>query len=288
MPVAWRASVDAMKTPAPGLYTDVSYDDYENWDAVRASTLKHFDRSALHARHEMIHAPKETPALKFGHAFHTAILEPEKFATQYIVSPKVDGRTSRGKQLNAEFEAKRAALGALGITDYESSQMDAMRSAVMAHPLAKLLIEGAGKNEVSGLWVDPETGELCKLRADRLALMYGYSVVIDLKSADDASRPTFSKAIANYRYAEQAAFYLDGLNVLGPCERRFVFIVVEKEEPYGVAVYELAPEGIEAGRRRVRRHLEMYAKAKKSNVWPGYSDGLEPISLPMWALREDA
>src|SRR4029434_9609728 len=98
----------------PGLYTNVSRATYENWDAARHSLLRHFRKTPLHALEELRHPKKPTADMEFGTALHMAILEPARFAKEYVVTPsvktesgewkRVDRRTTLGKRAWNEFE----------------------------------------------------------------------------------------------------------------------------------------------------------------------------------------
>ena len=138
---------------------------------------------------------------------------------------------------------------------------------------------------VSLLWRDAETSLFCKGRPDRLTTLGGWSVVVDLKSTDNAGPRVFERDIYKYSYHQQGGFYLDGCDTLSPRERKYVFIVVEKDPPFAVAVYELDPEAIDLGRDEYRAHLAQYARCLETGVWPGYDPGMGIISLPPWNRR---
>ena len=53
----------------------------------------------------------------------------------------------------------------------------------------------------------------------------------------------------------QAAFYCDALGL-----DQFKFIVVGKEDPYNVALYDVSPEFLEFGRRKYHYALDLYEK----------------------------
>jgi hypothetical protein len=59
---------------------------------------------------------------------------------------------------------------------------------------------------------------------------------------------------------------------------------VEKKAPYAVAVYAADAEMIAAGAQTAARDLDVLATCKAAGAWPGYSDQIEPISLPPWML----
>jgi len=51
-----------------------------------------------------------------------------------------------------------------------------------------------------------------------------------------------------------------------------------------VAVYAADADMIREGWRTAERDLEVLATCKDMDRWPGYSEAVEPISLPPWML----
>lgn len=270
--------------PPPGIHPGVPFDVYASWDATNHSLLREVGRSPAHAREYLVHPPASTKDQDFGHALHVAVLEPDRFDAQYVLAIKVDRRTNVGKAAWAEFCTANAHRIPLIPDEYE--QCMAMREAVWTSSAAELL-KGPGLNEVCAVWKDDETGLTCKARYDRLTARLGWSVIVDVKTAVDGGMDVFARACARYAYHEQCAFYLDGAAALAPRERRFLHLVVEKDRPHCVVVYELDDQAIEAGRRRNRRALRALAKAKQTGIWPGYPDGWNPLSIPKWAVKEE-
>jgi hypothetical protein len=79
------------------------------------------------------------------------------------------------------------------------------------------------------------------------------------------------------------AWYLDGIEqATGTRPEQFIFITVEKKAPFACAVYAADAEMIAAGAQTAARDLELLAICKAADTWPGYSDQIEPISLPAW------
>jgi hypothetical protein len=64
----------------------------------------------------------------------------------------------------------------------------------------------------------------------------------------------------------------------------FLFLAVEDKWPFAASVTLLDDESRAAGHDQYRRALATYAECKTANHWPGYSSGIELISLPRWAL----
>jgi hypothetical protein len=62
-----------------------------------------------------------------------------------------------------------------------------------------------------------------------------------------------------------------------------VHVVVEKDAPHCVALYELPGEDIERGRLLNRRAIDLFARCIERNEWPGYADDPKPVGLPIWS-----
>lgn len=208
-------------------------------------------------------------------------------------------------------DAKAAHAASVGdktiISAEELARAQAMAEAVMSHPVAgKLLSPKAGVAELSCYWLDEETGVLCRCRPD---FWRDDGIVVDLKTTADASPEGFAKSINDWRYHVQQAFYEDGMKAAGkqapeqraddptglvmadgwgrPLPKAFVFVAVENEYPHPVGVYRIETESVEIGRREYRADLAAYAESLRTDKWPGYSDRIEPISLPAWRLRQE-
>jgi len=268
-------------TPEPGVYHDVPYDEYAAWGAVNQSLLKQFRRSPAHARWWMTHQPEPTAAMIFGTAVHAAVLEPDRFASEYAMAPQVDRRTKAGRE---EWAAFLADLGdGTVLTAAEYGQCAAMREAVLRHPKAAALLAGDGRSEVSILWQHPD-GPRGKARLDRFTRFQGWPTVVDLKTTRDAQPWAFAKQAHQLGYHVQAAYTLEGLRYLSDVPRRFFSVAVEKAPPYGVRVYEFDEQALEQGEREWRRYLAAHMRATEADEWPGYPDAIEPLVLPGYAI----
>lgn len=265
----------------PGVYQGLTFQQYHAIEAVNHSTLEPFTRSAAHARERILNGEPESDDLTFGQAFHLAMLEPERFALEYVVPPKIDKRFKVGKAEWAEWKAANPNRQLL--TSDEFDAIERMRVAVAMHPTAAELLDGTGANELTLVWADPETGTLCKARLDRFTSLVGWPFIVDLKTARDARERAFSADIAKLGYHRQAGWYRRGLNILRPGETRFAFLAVEKERPHAVAVWELDERGLEQGEREAVAHLRAYEHAQSTGLWPAYDAGLGLIDVPAWA-----
>ncbi|MBK7542908.1 MAG: PD-(D/E)XK nuclease-like domain-containing protein [Candidatus Competibacteraceae bacterium] len=97
----------------------------------------------------------------------------------------------------------------------------------------------------------------------------GEIAAVDIKTTKDASPAGFAKAVANYRYHVQQAHYLAGCAALGLPASDFVFVAVEKAEPYPVACYQLSDAAEGVGYRLWRRDLTAFATCQKGGPMAG-------------------
>ena len=143
-----------------------------------------------------------------------------------------------------------------------------------------------GKPEVSVFWDMQDVG--CKCRPDWMINDGEY--IIDLKTSSDASEEGFPKAVANFRYHVQDAWYTVGVKrALKVSRPEFVFIVVENVEPYSIGIYVLdqpsKDEGWQVADKNLRRYVDYYNKPEEER-FSGYSPDAVEVSLPRYGFKE--
>jgi hypothetical protein len=236
--------------------------------AVAASPYHYWKRHLDPNRQQL----EPTAAMRLGTLVHCAVLEPDELLQRYgVCGPR---NTKAGK----EQAAAMAADGIEAVSETDMTLALSMAAAVREHPAAAALLQ-AGKAEQSFWWDDMTTGLRCKCRPDWCR----GGTLVDLKTTTDASPAGFAKSVANFRYHVQAAHYL-----AGTFAERFVFIAVEKTYPYAVGVYKLDAEAMAHGAELRRVNMQTIADCRAIGEWPGYSTGVESLSLPSWALKTDS
>jgi hypothetical protein len=258
--------------------------DYHAHPAISKSHLDLIARSPLHYWARYIDPkrviPEPTPAMRLGSALHTHVLELHKWDREYVIAPDgIDRRTKAGKEAWAAFEAESA--GKTVLSRDEADHVMHMGRAIHGHPAAAMLLNLPGEAETTHMWTEAGTGLGCKCRPDWLTK--DGSIVVDLKTTEDASPAGFRKSIGQWRYGVQAAWYLHSLEqATGIRPAQFIFIAVEKKSPYAVACYAADEEMIQLGMETAMRDLQRIAECRTAERWPGYSDQIEMISLPNW------
>ena len=274
---------NAIQEVTSGLY-DMPREQYDAIEAINMSCLLEGigGGTMAHVRYALDNERKGTQAQLDGIARHEACFEPEKFEAIYVQRPDgLDLRTKDGKAFKAECEASGKTL--LGVEVWASCI--AIRDNCRENPWLRTRLEAPGSNEVAVIWRDPTSEVLCKGRLDRRYVLGDESGILDLKtlSNDYAGSEPFAKHVANYRDHIKAAWYLDALDALSPCDRSFTWIAAEGSAPYMIALYQPDPDMLDEARRAYRSLLTRYAKCVESGIWPGYESDPQTLSLPKWA-----
>lgn len=273
--------------------------------------LYHTDRSTLSCTAAKLLLPPSCPAkfreyvdnpplpkreYDFGHVAHLMLLGTGPGLS--VLDPAVHGRRKDGGIADnpaATTGWKQACLAArdAGKVPVHVDVVDTaalMVAAVHNHPEAGELF-ARGHPEVSMYHTDPQTGVRLRGRADWMTYRDGRLVIVDYKTARDggANPATWARRAVDFGYHIQGAWYWTLARALDIAESpAFLFVVQEKTPPYLVSVNELDPPGFELGLTRMRQAIDIYARCSAEDRWPGYGDGINPVSLPPWAFADTA
>ena len=168
------------------------------------------------------------------------------------------------------------------LTDEQFAHLNGMRDSLMNHPTASKLMfnEKPNQVEVVVVWVDEETGELCRCKVD--ALRWN-GRPFDLKTTNDASERGFRKSIENYGYNRQEAHYLAGVKAATGKDWGYMpFVCVESDPPYLCAVHVLSRTYKLIGSGQIRDNLKLLQECRNQNYWPGYSDDPTEVEPTAW------
>jgi hypothetical protein len=226
-----------------------------------------------------------TDAMRIGTAVHAIILEPHRESGLLRCVPaeclNKDGER-RGKAWTdfKELFGREFIL----LTQAEYDDIRRMVDAVWANHNARSLLEQPQRHsEYTITWHDPQTGLKCKCRFDGWA-----EIPFDLKTAASAAPQDFAKSAAQYGYHNQEAHYRAGAWALTGEAKEMPFIVVGKEPPHEVAVYQLDDDDVALGHRQNQEVLEEIAERLTEDRWTApYENVITTIQLPKWAHHQD-
>lgn len=294
--------------PALGVHTDIPAERYHHGPGMNKHGLDLIRECPARYVFEKANPRPSTPAMVFGSALHCLVLEPDVFPEQYTRPPKDMPRKPTDAQRNAanpspktldqiaaydawvaRWEAEGAGKiiisdqsdpdkGVWGMSDWD--KLHAMRDSVMRHEIASIILADS-INELTMYWMDPDTGRLCRGRAD--AYNEAHGIMADLKSANSAGMSDFSRAVHDLRYDVQDAWYTDGARRCDLPVAAFMFIAVEKEPPFLCACYQLEPNWKRIGRSKYRQDMQVFDQCKRTGEWPGYTPPLRDLVTPGYA-----
>ncbi len=256
-------------------HADLEFDSHSSLELFRAS-IPHY---AAERVYRVLPREKPTAQMILGTRVHCRVFEPAEFAKRYCVIEWAKGKGS--VEANRQLEAEAAKDGKEILDAGDLAQIEAMAFALQQNETFAAAIEDS-RRELSIRWFDQLTGLGIK---NRLDLLHGSGLILDLKTAADPGPAAMVKTMANFGYYRQAALYLAGawqvLGAAGP----FVHVVVGSKPPFEVVAYCLDQAAIDQGHKENRETLNELAERHSSGNWESRWKDIQEISLPRWALR---
>jgi len=231
---------------------------------------------------------------KFGTMFHSFFLEPANYEREYYFiemseRPNPDSTMTEGKNKQWLANHKIIAGSRELVKSDNLERMEGMRESLLSYtkggrfPVREIM--ACSTFEQSYL-IDEFNGVSAKCRPDidnALGLW-------DLKTCKSASEQACIKAIENFRYDIQAAWYIDVYEAVTGIRKPFYFMFVEKTEPFDCFIMELNEDWIEVGRRDYFKALERIIDYNKTKHIKGYMDYIDDIfakpETPYWVLKK--
>lgn len=230
--------------------------------------------------------PPATDEMILGSMVHCWLLEPEDFYNQFYHADKCQDR--RGNKWKEEKE-KADSQGLVCVTNKQFIDSHVLSSAIKDHPIAhRLLFELEGWNEKPIFWKD-EDGFGLKCKPDKLVSDGRVDVLImpDIKTARSSDPVEFAKSAYKFGLHRQQDHYIRGVSqkhpnkIVSPC-----WIVVGKEEPNTVRVYQPSEEMLELGHIENNRYIAELKECYDTGDWtePGENEITE-LTLPYYVRR---
>lgn len=296
-----NAPFTGLSAYAPGIYFDVPAEVYHRRElgVASAGVLRLLaEQTPAHYRAWVDGTEQgDTLAMAFGRAYHDRVLLPDLFAKLYVGEPVDAPARPTDAMRNAknpspssiervafwnDWDARNA--GKVVLPAHSFALIETMYAALMRNPdAAELLAEG--DSEITLRWDDEDAGLPCKARADRWNRRKRF--MADLKATDDAGERAFGRSVVNYGYDITHAHYSEGAKACGEPINQYLLFVQEKKPPYLSAVYQLDPSAESRGYEIRQRSMEAMAQCLKTNTWPGYPRGVQPLALPGWAIANE-
>lgn len=290
----------------PGIYHDLPFEDYRAIKAFNSSLFKHPTNRHLKAALDGKIPDKDSQALRFGREVHCRLLEPERYASEVIVSTPCQAINGRGEVCGATGKLfdpishqwfcgikSHAPPDAYTPKDYvkaeEAEAIEEMAESLHSHEVMNLF-RCPGWCELTVVF--EFDGHLLKARTDKFSAIGpehfgGRPTIIDIKKgiAGKLDRDTCRKKILEYGWHRQASIYVDALEYHGHKDVQFAWIFIEDGPPFDINIVVASSTDIEIGRSEYRSTLRSYATAVKQGKYLGYVysiKAIEPGALPDW------
>lgn len=227
---------------------DILDEQYFKLPYVSASTLKRLLNDEAYEVANNIPTEK-TEAMILGSLIHCMILEPSEVDKRYAVMPKVDLRTSSGKQTKMIFEQENQ--GKEVITDKMYEIAKECYKSVCETGVKQLFEDGVAEKaiqfETNGI---EAKGKLDYYKENK-------GIILDVKTTQNAGE-SFATECSNRDYFLQGSFYFDGLKKIGKNVNDIIFVGVQTKSPYKVTLVRQEQQEIEFGRECYMVALEIY------------------------------
>ena len=236
------------------IYKDIPNKDYHAGVGISRSYIRRFGQSQLHA---VEHKQESTPALKFGTAAHSLIVEGREAFDKEVKVVSGSPYTKAYKEEKADYEEQ----GYIVLKEAELELLESMKANMIYEGNAYLNAKGKVA-EASIYWYENDV--LCKCRPDLICPPLSEPnsdskiVIVDYKTTISCEPYAFNKSVSKYGYDMQASWYRRGLESAGYSVDGFVFIAQEKSHPYASKVFRITKEQMDYAWKIMERYLEEY------------------------------
>ena len=228
-----------------GIITDENY--YEDREYITSSMVKQALQGSKKQFDYWLNTNLQSEAVLIGSAFHTMMLEPDKYHELFAFEPNMDKRTKSGKEYIAEWKEENKDIPHHLPGKYEEMLIN-MKESLDNHPRYKELVNDPREGEREAIKLFELNGEKCKAKVDYYNPKDNY--IVDIKTCSSVKVNDILETIKKYVYGVQGAFYLDGLKA-----HKFYFVFIEKRAPYDVVIIDFKSP-LEEGRKAIRAGIE--------------------------------
>lgn len=256
----------------------ISNEAYREAKGISSSDLKYLDISPKHyeAYKEGLFSYNNQNFI-LGDAFHSMILEPERFDDEYVVEDfkgcDLNKNTKAYKEAKAEWLESVGDRQIISKNDYD----ELLKMKAVVNKLASPLFKD-GEAELS-FFAEDRHGIVRKCRPDYYNEKLG--LVVDLKTTSARSYEEFKKSLWDFKYHWQQYWYSEVLKLAGKPVNKFVFVAVSKAAPHLAWVVELEPEWLEIAETEVEEIINEYVRYLQSGV----AQVVKTVDLPYWVKK---
>ena len=278
------------KSIRDGIHKDISNAAYHANDRLSTSGIKKIRESIADFELYKEKPTIQTTPLRLGSLFDMYLFDGEFDDSVFLIPPEIPLNKDGSPKKSAK--AYKELAGEIGdktiLTAQELATFQKMKSAIYSHKRAAAIM-AEGESQTSILFTDPETGIKCQVRPDWIT---SNNFLVDLKTCPKgkASPRNVGRHCHDFGYQIQDSFYTFGHDLIADAPANgFLFLFVEKEEPFHVSVIELDEDAKSLGAAQFRQALDKYGLFQNSveeqkEELRGYGHDIKTISLPGYAF----
>lgn len=239
-------------------------DNYNKIEAVNNTALSYLKKSPAHYKAFLEGKTKSTEPMRIGIALHEAILEPEKFETNFEIKLEYKGEGIKAKmqEQKERCEKNRTHL----VSQLEFEMFKGIAETLHKDSFITELLSNA-KIELPLAWEYNNFN--CKGRLDGIVPNMS---IFDFKFVADAEPKIFTKKAFYYGYHRQAFWYRQGAieNKMINEKCPYYLIAVEKVQPFAYSIIEIGDSVIEEGKREADMLLEKLKELQETKKYDFY------------------
>lgn len=290
----WR--LNEPRQLSPGLYPDISDDDYHadllcgvpTLSVSLAKVLINDSPRHAHAVHprlgnKVVREP--TAEMEYGSACHKLLLGRG-------AEIAVCAEETWQKKVAQEFRREARETGKIPILAHKWEKAQQMQNEFLRQMGEFGLLEKfiAAQSEV--VMIYDEGSVRCRAMLDKLHVdeQMARATIFDLKNTDSANPNGLGRQIFNMHYDMQDSAYSNGLSLLRPDlagRIEFIFLFQEVDYPFCLQPAMLNGESKTLGCSKWSRAWQMWDACTKTGKWPSYSTEIVRVEPPAFGLNSE-
>ena len=272
--------------PAPGIYPNISPDDYFglkeiDGKLVRSNSMLHdFDRDP--AEFNAGRVKNVTNAMRRGSIFDCLITQQHRFESQFVISPHDKFQSNAAKAWRDE-QVKTI------VKPIEFEEAEKCVHAVKSDPRWKEITEGNCLYQV-GLRADIG-GHHFKALVDVLPDAdgpFGDAIVDVKRQGQMESIADILRACRNQNLNRQGGLYRGIARALKMKRNRYLLYIVQQSGPVAPCVLELSTNMLDTGAQTLMQINNRLIECEQTGIWPSRFDGIKQVDQgdESWAWSE--
>lgn len=254
------------------IYKNIIREDYNKLPGVRAGELKDYYESSLNGNYKTAKGRTETPAMRFGTATHSMVLENDKFYDIYRrLQLPINENTQ--KEYGSDTKKAKEYIESLPkdkkyLSSDEFKTLEQIANNIENNKNATKILKACPDREMAITWIDEESGIECKalidFAGDNIAGDFKTCREIKFRKEKDAISKCLLWDLISNKNLLQFAFYFDGLIANDIDIQKFAVIFAQNNGNCETATAFLSDQTLDYGRNMYSRAMLNYATKDKN------------------------